>query len=99
MDYQDRTVERAIVPGERVYDGDGRLLGRVSALSGDRFETELIDAGGVDTGALPGQAFGEGYLMWRCDECGEMGDIDDGTPDRCPACGAQREAIGYVRED
>lgn len=36
----------------------------------------------------PGQEFGEGYIMWRCEECGEMGEIDDGLPEECPNCGS-----------
>ncbi|QIO20847.1 hypothetical protein [Haloarcula sp. JP-L23] len=31
----------------------------------------------------PGQEFGEGALTWRCEQCGEMGEGDDGRPDRC----------------
>ena len=99
MDEQNQAIERTIEPGARVYDGDGRLLGHVSSRTDDGFEVESIDADGKDTEELPGQEFGEGYLMWRCDECGEMGDIEDGMPERCPACGAPREAIGKVRED
>lgn len=45
----------------------------------------------------PGQEFGEGYLMWRCDNCGEMGDLDDGLPNECPHCGA--ENVYKWRED
>ena len=36
----------------------------------------------------PGQEFGEGYIMWRCEECGEMGKLDEGFPDECPNCGS-----------
>ncbi|AWB28333.1 DUF7130 family rubredoxin-like protein [Halococcoides cellulosivorans] len=89
-------IERAIEPGERIYDGDGRLLGHVSGPTEDGFEIAPIDD---DAEELPGQEFGEGYLMWRCSECGEMGDIDDGMPDQCPVCDAPREAIEKVRED
>ncbi|MFW5919329.1 MAG: DUF7130 family rubredoxin-like protein, partial [Halanaeroarchaeum sp.] len=52
-----------------------------------------------DREEIPGQEFGEGYLMWRCDECGEMDDLEDGMPETCPACGAPREAIEKVLED
>ena len=45
----------------------------------------------------PGQEFGEGYLMWRCEECGEMGDLDDGLPEACPNCGS--EDVIKWRED
>ena len=36
----------------------------------------------------PGSEFGEGYIMWRCEECGEMGELDDGLPEECPNCGS-----------
>lgn len=45
----------------------------------------------------PGHEFGEGYLMWRCEECGEMGELDDGLPSECPDCGS--EAVYKWRED
>ena len=45
----------------------------------------------------PGQEYGEGYLMWRCDNCGEMGDLDDGLPEECPNCGD--ESVYKWRED
>lgn len=34
----------------------------------------------------PGQEFGEGYIMWRCNNCGEMGELEDGLPTECPNC-------------
>ena len=37
----------------------------------------------------PGQEFGEGYIMWRCTECGEMGKLDEGLPTECPNCGSK----------
>lgn len=45
----------------------------------------------------PGQEFGEGYLMWRCDACGEMGELEDGLPNECPNCGD--ENVYKWRED
>lgn len=99
MDKHTQATEEAVEPGGRVYDGDGRLLGHVSTLTEDGFEIEAIDGGDTDREELPGQEFGEGYLMWRCAECGDMGDIDDGMPEQCPACNAPREAMVKVRED
>jgi predicted RNA-binding Zn-ribbon protein involved in translation (DUF1610 family) len=46
---------------------------------------------------IPGQQFGEGYIKWRCDDCGEMGDLDDGLPEECPNCGS--EEVRAWRED
>lgn len=45
----------------------------------------------------PGPAFGEGFIMWRCDECGEMGELDDGLPEECPNCGSER--VNKWKED
>ena len=47
-------------------------------------ETEEIDAGEHD----PGHGFGEGYITWRCEECGETGELEDGLPEECPNCGS-----------
>ncbi|WP_418279812.1 DUF7130 family rubredoxin-like protein [Halorubrum sp. DTA98] len=94
--------DKAIAPGETVYDEDGRALGQVSGYTADGFEvatTESGSTGGDDAETIPGQEFGEGYLMWRCSECGEMGDLEDGIPESCPACGAPEEAIAAVKED
>lgn len=43
--------------------------------------------------------FGEAELMWRCTECGEMGYIKGGLPDRCSGCGTEKEALMYWTED
>lgn len=45
----------------------------------------------------PGQEFGEGYIMWRCNNCGEMGELEDGLPNECPDCGD--ENVTKWRED
>jgi rubrerythrin len=37
--------------------------------------------------------------MWRCEDCGEMGDLDDGIPEECPNCGAPKEHIHMAQED
>ncbi|EMA64272.1 DUF7130 family rubredoxin-like protein [Halorubrum lipolyticum] len=92
----------AVAPGETVYGEDGRVLGRVSGYTADGFEVatgESGSTGGDHAETIPGQEFGEGYLMWRCGECGEMGDLEGGMPDRCPSCGAPEEAIAAIEED
>lgn len=99
MAEQSETADVPIEPGEEVYDESGRLLGFVSSLTEDGFETETIDAGDDHGEELPGQEFGEGHLMWRCTECGEMGQIEDGLPESCPNCGAEKEALTEVVED
>jgi DNA-directed RNA polymerase subunit RPC12/RpoP len=45
----------------------------------------------------PGGEFGEGYIMWRCRDCGAMDELDDGLPVECPDCGS--EAVYKQRED
>lgn len=99
MDEQEQPFATSMGPGDRVYDGDGRLLGHVSSTGEGTLEVETIDPEGNTTEEIPGQEFGEGYLMWRCTECGEMDDVEDGMPDRCPNCDAPREALEKVRED
>lgn len=100
---QNPTVdEPSVEPGEAVYTETGRLIGRISGYDNDSFEVEPVesdDRDGVDQEEIPGQEFGEGYLMWQCGECGEMGELDDSMPESCPSCGAPREAVSMVRED
>lgn len=92
--------QRPIEPGEQVYDRDGRLVGRVVGVTDEGFQVETgVDGEGIADEELPGQKFGEGYLMWRCHGCGEMGEIEDGLPESCPNCGVSRELISEVRED
>ena len=94
--------DEPIDPGESVYDEDGRLLGQVSGYTSDGFEVSLVESGptgGADAETIPGQEFGEGYLMWRCSECGEMGDLAGGMPDSCQGCGAPEEALVAIEED
>ena len=99
MDEQASVHDESIEMGEIVYDSDRRAVGRVSGLTDDGFEAEMVDHGGSELEELPGQEFGEGYLMWKCIECGEMDELEDGMPDSCPSCGAPQEAISAVEED
>lgn len=107
MEHPDSTAAESIDPGEPVFDDDGELLGYVNGYTDDGFEVETAagdspsgdSSEGVGSEEVPGQTFGEGYLMWKCTECGEMGDLDDGMPEVCPNCGAPREAIAEARED
>lgn len=93
------TTTTPVEPGEEVYDDEGNLLGQVEGLTDEGFEVETVD--GHPEEEVPGQEFGEGYLMWRCTECGEMGELEetDGLPESCPDCGAPKEAIAEQRED
>lgn len=49
--------------------------------------------------ARSGHVFGEVELVWRCTNCGEPGEIDDGLPAECPNCGEPKEALMYWTED
>ncbi|WP_254532231.1 anaerobic ribonucleoside-triphosphate reductase [Natrinema gelatinilyticum] len=87
--------------GETVYDANGNELGQVRGFDrGGFFVTtrEGIEAMSVEH-ARAGHEFGEAELMWRCMECGEMGEIDDGLPDECPNCGRSKENLMYWTED
>jgi len=99
--------------GETIYDDRGRVIGVVDEFTDEGFSVETVD-GGPDVEAvdgtgdhgdedeedIPGKEFGEGYLMWRCEDCGEMGELeDDGIPEECPNCGAPKEHIHMAQED
>lgn len=89
-------------PGETVFDDAGRPLGTVTAMTEDGFEVETQASADLQSGdheELPGQGAGEGYIMWRCADCGEMGELDDGIPSNCPNCGASEEMLSEVVED
>lgn len=99
MDDQNYAHSTSIKPGEVVYDSNRRPVGRVSGLTEEGFEAEILGPDEAESEELPGKEFGEGYLMWRCGECGEMGELDEGMPEECPSCSAPREEISAVVED
>ena len=99
--------------GDAVYTDEGDRLGVVTEFTDDGLEIvysdETVDVEDPSSGEErldpavreehPGQKFGEGYLQWRCDECGEMGQLEVGMPDQCPNCGAPKEALYRTVED
>lgn len=99
--------DRPVQPGDVVYGEDGDRLGVVDGFTDDGFEVtrhgEGTDDGEaadpVDHERPPGQEYGEGTLVWRCDACGEMGKLDGGLPDECPHCSAPKTALYRVDED
>jgi rubrerythrin len=105
-DLQTTADQTTVEMGETVYNEDGTIVGTVQDSTAEGFTVATVDdvatddddAGRADE-EVPGQEFGEGYLMWRCEECGEMGEIDDGFPEECPSCGAPKELIGKALED
>lgn len=92
---------RTIGFGQTVYTADGDPVGTVRGVEeGGLFVSTRDGSEALSIEhARSGQAFGEAELMWRCMNCGEMGEIDDGIPEACPNCGAEREAIMYWTED
>lgn len=87
--------------GQTVYTESGRKLGTVRGFDEDGFYVTTRE--GIVSLSIEheraGHEFGEGELMWRCSNCGEMGDLDEGMPDECPNCGVPREDIYYWTED
>lgn len=87
--------------GETLYTDEGVPVGTVRGIEeGGVFVTtrEGVEALSVEH-ARSGHTLGEAELMWRCNECGEMGPIDEDIPDDCPNCGAPREDLMYWTED
>ena len=86
--------------GQTVYDEDGDALGTIRGFDEHGFYVtvedgiEALSSEHVSTGAA-----GQAELMWRCWECGAMGDIQADIPETCPDCGAPKEDIYYWTED
>ncbi|MFC3959593.1 DUF7130 family rubredoxin-like protein [Halovivax cerinus] len=90
-----------IALGQSIYDERGVSLGTVRGVDDDGFYVttrEGIDSLSVEH-VRSGQAFGEAELMWRCTNCGEMGELSDGLPGICPNCGTEKEDLMYWTED
>lgn len=93
--------ERTPVFGQTLYTEDGEPVGTIRGIS----ETGVFVT--TQTGAerlsvehsRAGHEFGEGELVWRCTECGEMGQIKAELPDQCPGCGRSKEVLMYWTED
>jgi ABC-type ATPase with predicted acetyltransferase domain len=89
-----------VTVGTTVYTEDGRALGTVRGFDEDGFfvtTREGIASLSVEH-ERAGHEFGEAELMWRCTQCGEMGDVE-AMPDSCPNCGAPKEELYYWTED
>lgn len=89
-----------IALGQPVFDSDGNELGTVRGVTEDglvvtnRTGMAALSVGHEHT---PPE-FGEAELLWRCSQCGELGDIEE-MPDECPSCGARKEDLYYWTED
>jgi len=92
--------KRTVTIGAEVYDRDGTKLGSIRGLTDDGFAVttrEGIRALSIEHHRA-GDEFGEAELLWRCADCGELGDIEE-LPEACPDCGADRTALYYWTED
>ncbi|MDS0282107.1 DUF7130 family rubredoxin-like protein [Haloarcula onubensis] len=92
--------EEDLAFGQTVYDEAGNELGRIRGFDQHGFYVTVEDGIKALTNdhRTTGTA-GEAELMWRCWECGAMGDIEDDIPEQCPDCGAPKEEIYYWTED
>jgi rubrerythrin len=92
--------EGHLTVGQRVYDADGTKLGTVRGFDEDGFfvtTREGIEALSVEH-ERAGHEFGGAELVWRCSQCGAIGELGD-LPEECPDCGAPREDLYYWTED
>lgn len=84
-----------------MYNADGKRVGSVRGYEEGGFF--VTTRGGIEElsieHARSGHDFGEAHLMWRCMECGEMGELDEGLPARCPNCGVEKEELMWWTED
>lgn len=88
-----------LAPGQPLYDETGREIGVVQAITETGVEVNTHTD--IDTISLKHAAStnaGEAYLLWRCSECGECGDIER-IPSQCPNCGSDKEYLYAYLED
>lgn len=100
-DNEDQAEVNELSFGTALYTEDGTKVGTIRGMTdAGVFVTVREGAEGLSVEhARSGHNFGMAELMWRCMECGEMGEIDDGLPDTCPNCDAQKEELMYWTED
>ena len=93
--------DHGVTPGDTLYTEDGIPVGEVRGVEeGGLFVSLREGAENLSIEhARSGQSFGEAELVWRCTECGKVGEIDEGIPDACPSCDAPREQLMYWTED
>lgn len=91
------TEQRELKPGTTVYDESGNSVGIVRGIDEHGFYVRADDDVLVLSESSSAISHGDA-LMWRCWECGEMGQIEN-IPEECPSCGAPKEEIYYWQED
>lgn len=100
-DEQATEIVESVALGGKIYNREGGYLGSVRGHEkGGFFVTTRkgVERLSIEH-ARSGHDFGEAHLMWRCMECGEMGKIGDGLPERCPNCGTKKEDLMWWTED
>ena len=97
----EREDRESVWLGETVYSEDGNTLGEIRGIQEDGFFVSTREGMGRLSvqHVRSGQEFGEAEIMWRCTECGEMGEISGGLPESCPNCGTEKENLMYWTED
>ena len=87
--------------GTDVYAEDGTKIGQIRGFDEDGFYVTLREGleGMSVEHVRSGKEFGEAHLMWRCTECGEMGELNNDLPEACPNCDAPKEQLYYWTED
>ncbi|MFB6141603.1 MAG: rubredoxin-like domain-containing protein [Halosimplex sp.] len=87
--------------GQTLYNEEGDPVGTIRGMEeGGVFVTTRDGVEGLSVEhARSGHSFGAAELMWRCTNCGEMGEIEDGLPENCPNCGVEKEDLMYWTED
>lgn len=102
-DSAEREIEALDIEfGDSLYTEDGEEVGIVQGLDGGSIVVSVREGAevlGLERHQKSGQSFGEAELMWRCMNCGEMGEIEDGLPAECPNCGVEKEELMYWTED
>ncbi|WP_435099043.1 DUF7130 family rubredoxin-like protein [Halarchaeum sp. P4] len=86
--------------GTAVYNEDGDQIGVVRGFNEDGFfvtNREGAASFTVEHEHTP-HDLGEAELLWRCSDCGEVGDVEE-IPESCPSCDAPKEHLYYWTED
>jgi hypothetical protein len=90
----------AVGLGVAVYGEDGERLGTVRGYDEDGFYVTTRE--GIESLSVTHEhtvaTRGEAELVWRCSNCGAVGDIE-ALPEECPDCAAEREYLYYWTED
>jgi hypothetical protein len=79
--------------GQTIYDEAGEPFGSVRDIDGAGVCLLAPEDAPEPPIAEARELTGRDYGMWRCWECGTMGQIEDSLPAECPGCAAPPEAL------